>query len=225
MQRTLKVKSGFIYFFFLMLIGISIIFYYYLLSIDRKYSKTIEEETFISNHAQLLYSGSNKGYILLYKIITANNQKTIDSLIVQRNSLVSKSDSVINELLFNLRGYREKSLFSNVITSREKYKKNIVQFNDYLKTDKKDSANIFLANKIESSFLNYQENLNRFIYSKNINTIEISDNITSEVKRNSFFILLFGLSPVIIFLTFLIILGIFIILMMIFFLRDIKYDR
>jgi len=224
MQRTHKVKSGFIYLLLLMVIGSSIFFYYYLINIDRKYSNIIEEETFISNHAQHIYSGANKGYVLLYKIITTDNHAIRDSLIIQRNSLVSKNDSEINELLSNLKENREKFLFNNVIESRKMYKQNIAKFDDYLITDKKDSANIFLASKIESSFLDYQENLNQFIYTNSTNVIKSSGNITSDVKRNSFLLLLLGLSPIIIFSLFLVVLVVFLILMTIF-LRDIEYDR
>ena len=148
----------------------------------------------------------------------------IYSLIIQRNSLVSNNDSEINELLSNLKENREIFLFNNVIESREVYKQNIARFNDYLLSDKKDSANIFLANKIESSFLKYQENLNQFIYTNSTNIIKSSGNITSDVKRNSFLLMLLGLSPIIIFSFFLVVFGVFFIIMTIL-LKDIEYDR
>ena len=152
---THKAKSGFLYLFLIMAIGTSILFYYYLANIDRKYSGIIEKETFFYNHVSLINNDANIGYLLLYKILETNNNAKKDSLIIQKNFLISTNDSLINEILFNLNENKDKSSLYKVIASRENYKQNIAKFEDYLEVDRKDSANDILVNKIESSFINY----------------------------------------------------------------------
>jgi hypothetical protein len=213
MHKTQKMRKGIIFILISLLIGISVFFYYYLISIDRKYSKIITTE-----------SGSNRGYLLLYKIIETRDRTKRDSLYNERHSFGLRNDSLINDILYFQNMYGDKSSLMKIISSRKEYANNCAIFKSYITNDKKDSANDVLINKIEPSFLKYQNELISFIDSNTINVLEHSGNITSDVKRHSFFVLLFGLSPIIIFTIFLIILGVFLVLM-IFFLKDIEYDR
>jgi hypothetical protein len=224
MPRTQKMRKGIILFLLMIIIGMSISFYYYLLDLNKKYSMIIKNETTLYNNIQDITFGANRGYLLLYKIIEARDKIMRDSLLIQKNLAVLKNDSLINEVLFNLTDKKDKSSLNDLITSRQEYVHNCARFEDYLTSDKKDSANNILINEIEPSFLKYQNELISFIDANTINVLENSGNITSEVKRNSYVVLLFGLSPVIIFSFFLIILGILIIIMILF-LRDMEYDR
>ena len=209
MQGSKKTKKGIIFILLLMIIGMSIFFYYYLVNIDKKYSAIITNETALYNTIQTITFGSNKGYLLLYKINEINDRTKRDSLIIQKDLLVSKNDSIINKILLQLTENKDKSSLNQLIASRQEYVENCARFENYLITSNKDSANYILTNKIEPSFLKYQTDLISFIHSNTAKVLENSGNITSDVKRNSFTVLLLGLSPVIIFSFFLIILGIY----------------
>jgi hypothetical protein len=224
MHRTQKVKKGIIFILLLMIIGMSIFFYYYLVNIDKSYSQIIHKETTLYNHIQDITFGANKGYLVLYKIIETSDKRMRDSLIIQKNLAVAKNDSLINEVLFSLTDNKDKSSLNDLIKSRQEYIQNCAQFEDYLTTNKRDSASNILINKIEPSYLRYQNELISFIDINTSNVLEHSGNITSDIRRNSFIVLLFGLSPVIIFGIFAIILGILLIIMILF-LKDIEYDR
>jgi hypothetical protein len=191
---------------------------------DKKYSMIIRNEAKLYNSIQDITIGANKGYLLLYKIIEEDNLLIRDSLINKKDLSAAHNDSLINEILFNLSESKDKSSLNQLILSRQEYIQNCSRFEKYLISDRKDSARNVLVNEIEPSFNNYQKELISFIDANTRNVLENSGNITSEVKRNSFIVLLFGLSPVLIFSIFLVILGILLIIMILF-LKDIEYDR
>jgi hypothetical protein len=224
MKGTQNTKKGIIYILLIMIIGMSIMFYYYLVNIDKRYNQIIKYEIALYNNIQDLTFRANRGYLLLYKINEISDRATRDSLINQKHLLMSKNDSLIDEILLNLIGNKDKFSLNQLINSRQEYVKNCARFEDYLTNSNRDSANYILLNKIEPSFLKYQTNLISFIDSNTVNVLENSGNITSDVKRNSSIVLLLGLSPVIIFSIFLLILGILIIIMVLF-IKDIEYDR
>ena len=224
MPNTQKTRKGIIFILLMMIIGMSIFFYYYLLNLDKKYSGIIKNEATLYNNIQDITFGANKGYLLLYKILAVNDRTKRDSLIIQKNLLVSKNNSLISEILLNLKENKDKASLNQLITSRQEYVQNCARFENYLISNQYDSANYTLINKVEPSFSKYQNELISFIDTNTINVLENSGNITSDIKRNSFLVLLFGLSPIIIFSLFLIILGVFLVFMILF-LKDIEYDK
>jgi hypothetical protein len=224
MPKTQKAKKGIIFILLFVIIVLSVIFYFYLLNMDKKYSLIIKNEAVLYNNIQNITFGANNGYLLLYKLIEINDIQKRDSLIVQKDLSVARNDSLINEILFNYTEYKDKTYLKQLILSRQEYVQFCARFEEYLISGEKDSARYLLINKIEPSFYKYQKELIAFIDANTLNVLENSGNITSEVKRHSFIVLLFGLSPVIIFSLFLIILGI-LLLVMIFFLRDKGYER
>jgi hypothetical protein len=224
MHKVQKIRKGIILFLLLMIIGLSVFFYYYLINMDKKYSGIIKNEVTLYNNVQEITFGANRGYFLLYKIIGTNNLTKRDSLIIQKNLILAKNDSLINDILFALIENKDRSSLNQLISFRQEYVNNCARFKEYIAANKKDSANYILINEIDQSFQNYQKELISFIDANSSNVIEHSGNITSDVKRHSFIVLLFGLSPVIIFSLFLMILGIFLILM-IFFIKDVEYKR
>jgi hypothetical protein len=224
MPKTQKTRKGIILILLMMIIGMSVFFYYYLLNMDKKYSGIIKNEATLYNNVQDITFGANKGYLILYKILATNDRTKRNNLIIQKNLLVSKNDSLINVILLNLTENKDKSSLNHLIISRQEYVQNCVRFENYLISNKNDSANYILIDQIEPSFLKYQKELISFIDTNTINVLENSGNITSDIKRNSFIVLLLGLSPVIIFSLFLIILGVFLVFMILF-LKDIEYDR
>jgi hypothetical protein len=224
MPKTQKTRKGIILILLMMIIGMSIFFYYYLLNMDKKYSGIIKNEATLYNNIQDITFSANRGYLLLYKIIETSDQTRRDSLYHERYLFGLRNDSLINDILFAIPEYKDKSSFDRVITSRKEYAQSCAKFKGYLTAGKNDSANYILINKVEPSFLKYQDELISFIDTNTINVLENSGNITSDIKRNSFIVLLFGLSPIIIFSLFLIILGVFLVLMILF-LKDIEYDK
>lgn len=224
MQETRKSKKGIIFILLLMLIGMSILFYYYLVNIDKKYSQIIKNEISLYNNIQDITIRSNRGYLLLYKINEISDRAKRDSLIIQKNLSVTKNDSLIDEILLNLTGNNDKFSLNQLIKSRQEYIQYCARFEDYLVNSNRDSADYILLNKIEPSFLKYQTDLISFIDSNTNNVLENSGNITSDVKRNSSIVLLLGLSPVIIFSLFLIVSGL-ILIITILFIKDTEYDR
>jgi hypothetical protein len=223
MRKTLRSKI-IIYILLLMTIGMSLFFYYYITNIDNEYTSIITNEINLYNNIQNVTFGSNRGYILLYKIFETNDPTKRDSLINEKLIWVTRNDSLINEIIFNLPEYKDKTMLNDVITAREHYIQNVAKFEKYVREGVKDEARDLLINQIEPNFYQYQSNLKAFIQSNSSNVIEHSGNITSGVKRNSYLVLLFGLSPIIMFSIFLFILGIFLILMLVF-LKDVKYER
>jgi hypothetical protein len=223
MPNTNKVKKGSIYILSLLIIAMSVYFYYYLTNIDETYSKIITREEFLFNNIQNITFGSNKGYLLLFKIMETNNPIRRDSLLTQRKLLVSINDSLINEILFNKSEYSDKSFLNKVIEAREDYQDNIGMFLDHLYNNK-DSVASILVNKIEPSYLKYQQEIKLFIESNNYNVLKNSGKISSDVKRKSLFVLFLGFSPIIVFTSFLILLGIFMVVMLLF-IKDVERDR
>ncbi|MDR3668922.1 MAG: MCP four helix bundle domain-containing protein [Ignavibacteriaceae bacterium] len=224
MHRTQKTKKGLVFFLLLLIIGLSILFYFYLLNIDKKYSRIIKNETTLYNNIQDITFGANRGYLLLYKIMETDDQQKRNSLIDQKNLSVAKNDSLINKVLSSLTEKKDRLPLNELISSRQEYIQNCARFEEYLISEKKDSAQYFLINKIEPSFLTYQDELISFIDSNTTNVLENSEHITSEVKRNSSIVLLFGLSPLLIVILFLIILVV-LLLIMILFLKNVEYGR
>jgi hypothetical protein len=223
MPKTKRVKRGGIYILSLLIIIMSVYFYYYLISIDERYSKIIANEGTFYNNVQNITFGADKGYLLLFKIMGTSDKANRDSLINEKRLLVAKNDSLINAILFNIDVYKNKSFLNGVIAARMEYIQNTAVFIDYLSTNKDSAVNI-LMNKIEPSFLKYQEELKSFIVSNYANVLEYSGNISSDVKTKSQWMLLLGLSPVLLFTVFLILLGIFLAIMIIF-LKDVEYER
>lgn len=224
MHRTQKTKKGLVFFLLLLIIGLSILFYFYLLNIDKKYSRIIKNETTLYNNIQDITFGANRGYLLLYKIMETDDQQKRNSLIDQKNLSVAKNDSLINKVLSSLTEKKDRLPLNELISSRQEYIQNCARFEEYLISEKKDSAQYILINKIEPSFLTYQDELISFIDSNTTNVLENSEHITSEVKRNSSIVLLFGLSPLLIVILFLIILVV-LLLIMILFLKNVEYGR
>ena len=224
MPKDNKLKKWIIYTLLVMIIGMSIFFYYYLINLDKKYSYIIKKEATLYNNIQNINFGANRGYLLLYKILETNNVVKRDSLIAQKKLMVETNDSLINEILFDFNKYKDKSLLNKVISSRESYIQKCNIFKNFLISNEKDSANDILINQIEPNFLSYQTELKLFIQANSIYVIENSGNITSDVKKNSFFVLILGLSPIIIFSLFLIFWGVLLVVIVLF-LRDREYKR
>jgi hypothetical protein len=224
MPKSQKAKKGIIFILLSVVVVLSIIFYYYLLNMDKKYSMIIRNEAVLYNNIQDITFGANNGYLLLYKLVEINDQQKRDSLLIQKNLSVAKNDSLINDILFNYTEYKDRTYLNQLILSRQEYVHYCARFVEYLLVDKKDSARYLLLNKIEPSFYQYQKELISFIDANTLNVMQNSGNITSEIKRNSFIVLLFGLSPVIIFSLFLLVLGV-LLLIMIFILKDKGDDR
>jgi hypothetical protein len=223
MPNKRRSKRGGIYILSLLIIIMSIFFYYYLTSIDERYSDIISnEETFYNNIENITF-GANKGYLLSFKIIETNDKVKRDSMLNQKRMLVAKNDSLINEILFSDDIYKNKSYLKEVILAREEYIKNTALFIDYLYVNK-DSAAYILLNKIEPSFIKYQEDIKSYLESNNANVLQNSGDISSDVKTKSQWILFLGFSPVLLFTVIIILLGIFLVFMLIF-LKDVEYER
>jgi hypothetical protein len=205
-MNTKKINRGIIYLLSLLIIIMSVFVYYYLLSVDEKYSRIIEHEGMLYNNTQNITFGANRGYLLLYKIMEANSDADRDSLIAEKNFLVAKNDSLIDDILFNTDDFRDKSHLNKVISTREEYVKSCGVFLEVL-SDDKDSAKSILINIIEPNFGKYQEELKSFISSNISNVLQKSDKISSDIRSKTLFVI----SPVLIFTIFLILLGLFII--------------
>jgi hypothetical protein len=224
MPRKNRIKKWIIYLLTMMIISMSFFFYYYLINLDKKYSNIIKREATLYSNVQNINYGANRGYLLLYKILETNNIARRDSLITTKKLMIQTNDSLINEILFDFNKYKDKSFLNNVISSRESYIQDCLKFENYLITNNKDSAKDLLINQIEPKFLKYQTDLKLFIQANSIYVIENSGNITSDVKKSSFFVLILGLSPIIIFSLFLVFWGVLLVLVIIF-LRDKEYKR
>ncbi len=194
------VKKVLIVIIFLIFSTCNIFLYNYLNNIDTQYTLLIEEGTNHLDIIQKLSFYSNRGYILLYKILQTKNREEKEKLGRERD-MITESNTKFLDSLANIYP-QTNSLLEELILSRKKYRQvsdELIglanQGNGSLALDEFDKI-------LEPLFYDYQTHINKYFRNTNKVILENSANFSSDVKKRAPMILFFGFSPVIIFIIF-----------------------
>ncbi len=211
MPSKLQPKRTIIFLLSFLSIGVSLLFYYYLNAVDDKYSRIVARESQVFQKVQSLSENSLRGYLYINKMVGTRNVEERSRLAHERDGYTQKNDILISELFAIVdTSAVEKSSLEELKSTRLLYQKNYKLLWAYLNVGS-DSAYIFLNAECEPSFLNYQDKVTRFIDINRKNMVQHSASISDDVNQKSLFMLIFGISPVILFLLFIFSLGIILI--------------
>ena len=191
----------------LLSIATSVFFYYYVNKIDDKYSYMVHKELDIFKNIQSLTANSYRGFISTIKLVNAHSDAEQDSILKDRKIYTGRNDSLLNMLIKEVdTNLVDKKSLGELVLAREEYKTNYRYLNTRLYRNR-DSAFIFLNRIFEPSFYKYQEKLNTFIAVNAGHYLRSSISISDDVNQKSVFMLVFGVSPIILFSIYLILLG------------------
>ena len=182
-------------------------FFFYLRNTDRKYSQILLSETEHFQDIQKLSTNSYRAFLYANKIIGAHTKAERDSLIVDRMKISHSNDSLLVEMIGSFdTSYTENKPLDSLIMAREAYK---VIFKNFLtKTEvNRDSALDYLDDYVEPAFSGFQNKVTWYIsqHKENLKTYQRS--ITADLNTKSFYFLLLGISPLIVFIMYLITIG------------------
>jgi hypothetical protein len=174
-----------------------IFFYKYLIDIDKQYSDLIDKEIEIFSTLENLTAQSNKTFILLDNILDAENKAERDSIITLRDSLTNNNYKLVDTLLNSIIGYtKNNGSLSVLIYARRIYNETCQTFINLISVNH-EAAKKYLSNVVEPSFYNYQNKISSIMLFNKKDIANYSDQITAEVHHKSFFMLLIGISPII----------------------------
>ena len=183
----------FISLFFFLNIGI---LYIYIHRIDRRYSTLLEKELENFKYIQRITEGSNKSFFILSKILDTKDSIAVEKLKEDRLFLVDQNtryyDSIVSGTIVDVKSKNE---YSDIVEIRKHIFKAVDQYYILLKTVSNDSCQKYFYNVITPNYLNYQRKLELFTdsHAKDLHTY--SQNISTDIKKNSRKVLLFGFSP------------------------------
>jgi hypothetical protein len=157
---------------------------------------------------QAMTNNSYKGFLAISKIANARTGIERDSLIKERMLFTGKNDLLISDLMKNIdTNIVDKQSLSQMIAARETYKKNYGFLVTHLQGNS-DSIYYFFNRVLAPCFFNYQDKIAEFITINKENYLKSSSQISADVDQKSLFMLLFGFSPLIVFIVYLLLLGI-----------------
>jgi hypothetical protein len=202
-----KSKYLIISLFTVTLVGSVIAFYFFTISLDKKYSQLIEHQVSISNSILTITNRSNQNFYSIQQLLHKTNIEDIGKNIQETKANVeanSKSiDSLVNIFQDN---YNAKKELNTLINARKNYLADCDTFYAIKNGLIEKEDNLFFTEKLIHKFYIYQNSLYNFFNFQNHGLAKNSKSITSEYKAKSLTYLAFGLSPfllTIIYITFL----------------------
>lgn len=195
----------------LLSIGISLFFYYYINKIDDRYTDIVEREADIFLKVQTLTNNAYRGYISVSRVVNARSDDERDKMLAERKFFTGKNDSLLSLLIQEIDTTSvDQASLHELVSAREKYKENYRFLVNHIKGDK-DSSYKFFNTVYTPSFFTYQDKVAQFITVNKEHHLRNSSLISEDVTQKSIFMLIFGISPLIIFTVYLMLLGVMLI--------------
>ena len=184
-------------------IGVVGAFYIYLKNIDERYTVLISKKTETLQILQKLTAQSNTSFFMLYNILHTSDVNEIENLKIERKYINKQNTAYLESMAkCDMIDADALSDYKSLLATRKDYTKHTCFLLKNMQHQPNKTSLQYFNAEVVPCFNKYQNELNNFVTQNKIGADQLSNALSKETKSITAYLVVIGLTPLIVYILF-----------------------